>query len=37
MTAIIVCLVVAVVGAVTVGAFYAIKKKKEREYAEFQA
>lgn len=37
MTAIIVCIAVAIVGGVTVVAFYAIKKKKEREYAEFQA
>jgi hypothetical protein len=37
MVAIIVCISVAVVGGVTVIAFYAIKKKKEREYADFQA
>ncbi len=37
MVAIIVCIAVAIVGGVTVIAFYAIKKKKEREYADFQA
>jgi len=37
MVAIIVCIAVAVVGGVTVVVFYAIKKNKEREYAEFQA
>lgn len=36
MTAIIVCIVVAVVGGLTVAVFYVLKKKKEREYADFQ-